>query len=171
MQVKNFTSFHFHLSKNYDIVLKYRLPLQLTDSQTDSIVDCGKELKKYMIRNTNYDHWKHERTNLRKILSEKQYDMFLTFKHWSRSYQAGLYYWDALKKQDSNAGMDSAQVVRDVTNYHVERSKLFDMYAYDDREKYNLLAGELYRNYCPVAVRRVNEAINREKNYQGSYTW
>ncbi|WP_370866073.1 hypothetical protein [Bacteroides nordii] len=171
MQVKNFTSFHFHLSKNYDIVLKYRLPLQLTDSQTDSIVDCGKELKKYMIRNTNYDHWKHERTNLRKILSEKQYDMFLTFKHWSRSYQAGLYYWDALKKQDSNAGMDSAQVVRDVTNYHVERSKLFDMYAYDDREKYNLLARELYRNYCPVAVRRVNEAINREKNYQGSYTW
>ena len=76
-----------------------------------------------------------------------------------------------MKKQDSNAGMDSAQVVRDVTNYHVERSKLFDMYAYDDREKYNLLAGELYRNYCPVAVRRVNEAINREKNYQGSYTW
>lgn len=52
-----------------------------------------------MIRNTNYDHWKHERTNLRKILSEKQYDMFLTFKHWSRSYQAGLYYWDALKNK------------------------------------------------------------------------
>ena len=174
MKRKDFILSHLHFSKNYDLALKNWRSLKLSDSQIDSIIIYGKEIKSYLARNPGYDYWKHERTHLRSLLTESQYDRFLTRKHQPSAYRSAQNNWRILKEHNLVAGMDSVRVVREVTNYHLERSKLFDLYAYDDREKYMILSAELYRNFCPVAVRRANEVTsnkNTSKNYQGSYAW
>lgn len=174
IQKKNFILSHSHFSKNYDLALKHWRTLELSDSQIDSITIYGKELKGYLTRNPDYDHWKHERTHLRSLLTEKQYDRFLTHKHQPSAYRSAQNNWKILKEHNLVADMDSAQVIREATNFHLERSKLFDLYAYDDREKHMILTAELYRNFCPAAVRRANEITsnkNTTKSYQGSYAW
>ena len=175
LQKKNFVLSHSHYSRNYDLVLKSWKRLDLNDQQIDSILAYGKELKSFLTRNEHYDFWKHERTHRRNILTENQYDIFLTLKHQPKSTQSAYYYWGVLKEKKLAAGMDSISTIREITNYYIERNKLFDLYAYEDREKYKALFAELYRNFCPVAVRRVNEVLNAEKNtqkiYQGTYSW
>lgn len=174
MKRKNFILSHLHYSKNYDLALKHWKNLELSISQIDSIIIYGKELKSYLTRNPDYDFWKHERTHLQSLLTESQYDRFLTQKHRSSAYRSAQGNWKILKEHGLVAGMDSVRVIREATNFYLERSKLFDLYFYDDREKYMTLSAELYRNFCPVAVRRANEITsnkNTSKNYQGSYAW
>lgn len=174
MKRKNFILSHLHFSKNYDLALKCWKSLELSNSQIDSIIIYGKEVKSYLTRNPDYDYWKHERTHLRSLLTETQYDRFLTQKHQFSAYRSAQSNWRILKEHDLVADMDSVRVIREATNFHLERSKLYDLYAYDDREKYMILSAELYRNFCPAAVRRANEITNNKstsKNYQGSYTW
>lgn len=171
---REFLLSHPHLSKNYDLALESFKALGLSSGQIDSIFDKGKELRAYLSRNANYDYWKHERTHLRSILTNDQYDYFLTLKHLPKARQSAEHCWSQLKAFRAESDLDSLAVIRQVTEYHVERSKLFDLYAYENREQYNQLAAELYRSFCPPAMRRVNELTNnknKQKTYQGSYAW
>lgn len=171
---RQFLMAHPHFSKNYDLVLRSSRALGLNEAQTDSIFCKGEEVRAYLSRNANYDFWKHERTHLKNILTIDQYDRFLTLKHLPKARQSAEDCWDKLKEFNAESGLDSIVVIRQVTAYHLERSKLFDLYAYDDSAQYNTLAAELYCSFCPPAVRRVNEMMNNknsQKTYQGSYAW
>ena len=166
-------------AKNKSRITNYHLALylaaqkkyELTQEQNDALYVQLYQLDSILNKNPNYDHCEHERTHLQKILNEKQYDIFLGYKNISYALSDAQKAWKILKDRNLTEGYDSTEVVGTITDYRLERLKLFDRYAYDDRTKYDELAGELYRNFCPNALRLVNQIIDveeKEKSYQGN---
>lgn len=162
-------------SQNYELALQPSVQnaMKLDSSQVLAIQIQKQELDSILKVKQDYDYWQHERTHLQTILSEKQYDIFLSFKNIWHAYADARKSWANIRKRNLAAGLDSAQVIQEITDYRLERLKLFDRYAYDDRAKYDRLASDLYNNFCPNALRMINEIIaveQKEKSYQGNIT-
>ena len=160
-------------AKNYRLALvtKVQKAMSLTFEQYTAIKKKKKELDSILVVNPNFDYWKHERENLQQILNEKQFDIFLNFKNAWTACKEARGAWNELKERGLTEGYDSVRVVREIADYRLERLKLYDRYAYSDRQRYNELAAELYRNFCPNALRKLNgiwAVETKEKAYQGN---
>lgn len=163
------------VAKNYALALQpsVREAMNLSLEQILAIQAQKYELDSILKENSNYDYWKHERTQLQEILNEKQYDVFLGFKNIWYAYADAQKAWKNMRKRNLTNGLDSVQVIQEIVDYRLERLKLFDRYAYDDRDRYDELAAELYNNFCPNALRMINEVLaveQKEKTYQGNIT-
>lgn len=162
-------------AKNYALALQTSVKeaMNLSTEQCLAIQIQKHELDSLLKEKPDYDYWKHERTHLLEILDEKQYDIFLGFKNIWYAYADARKAWKNIRERDLANGLDSIQVIKEIVDYKLERLKLFDRYAYDDRTKYDELARELYNNFCPNVLRMINEVIaveQKEKTYQGNIT-
>lgn len=161
----------------FRLALNQRKALHLTDAQVDSIVEYSIRFKNMRRVNSTLSGWEYEQKKLLKILDESQFDSFLTMKNIIPSAQYAVECWKEIKKNGLQADLDSARIVRQITHYRLNQSKINDRYPNDPFKRQDLNR-DLNRSMPKILweLKLAREAPeNRtdlsDKRYRGAFSW
>ena len=164
----------------FDIALKNRKSLGLTNAQVDSLVSGAAMFNKL---NNDYstkdpdgkiDPKAFESDNMSKILTEAQYTKVLVVKNNVQAKNDALRDWKELGLRNIKAGYDSTIVVKQLTTFYLAKYAAYDRYGNDRIKQIANLNAVAVAMPEPLkklnAARKRNTAVTNQAT-KGNYQW
>jgi hypothetical protein len=122
-------------SKSFGIVLQNQMNLGLLLCQIDSFTDAAYKLRQKMKRKEISDTWVIEQPYLLRILTPIQMDKFLTIKNTERAQSDAKEMWKRIKQQKFSITLDSALIVKQISDYQLALHKINGKYLNDEKKR------------------------------------
>jgi hypothetical protein len=153
-------------SYNLGLVLQNREKLKLSDAQIDSVVTSAQTIKKLsadgVITYKKNNRWLYERNFIMKFLSDEQVGDFAVIRNSNYASTYANKIWQEAKNYHIDFEYDSEEVVKEVFNYQVNKSKIQYIY-HGNQKKIQEMENFLYKNSYPKILKHL--AVERRKKY------
>lgn len=159
-------------SYNSRLILRNKDTLGLTSSQQASLLDWAVEVNRLLEADSKIELRPIEFPVIKKVLTEKQLDLFLAIKMTDEVNGQVQKTWKTLKQNGLEYGLDSATVSAELYRYHMARDRA--IYINYNNATLREAAVKTINEYAPTAIKRVNaipEAEKAKNAYNGSLTW
>lgn len=154
------------LPANLRIVLQNKEELQLSKVQIDSLLKDASAIKRHErkgdISRKKSNRWLYERNSIMKHLTESQVEKFVELRSSDYIYNKAQKIWAELKSNNLGYKYDSAEVIKNVYHYNMDREKI--KYLYRDNSKKQVEMDEyLYKNRYPAELKHL-QVEKRRRN-------
>jgi hypothetical protein len=152
-----------NLSK-YCMALDWRRQLSLTEQQADAILLAGWDIFQRNRTEKIVSIRDEQHKVAKEILSEEQYDRFLTQMARNKAIEDTRMAWNEAIRLGLDAQLDSARVYPQILAYSLERAKIRERFRIipDGQQERDRLLSNLSVNNKPDALKHIHAVRNRE---------